>query len=134
MNYLATSINESPVIVGTANAAITDVRGYAVKFNATGNVVLAGAGDVPLGIGIMTNGNEGAIEAGADVDIQIKDIGLVCAGAAITKGASLSVNANGAFIPATSGTAAVAIALGTASAAGQYIPAILKFVAPAVSA
>ena len=132
MNYLATSINESPVIVGTAASAITDVRGHAVKFS-SGNIVLAGAGDVPLGIGIMTNGDEGAIAAGADVDIQIKDIGLVCAGAAITKGASLSVDANGCFIPATSSTAAVAVALGTASAAGQFIPAILKLVAPAVS-
>ena len=133
MNYLATSINESPVIIGTAASAITDVRGYAVKFNGSGNVVLAGAGDVPLGIGLMTCGDQGAIEAGADVDIQYKDIGMVCAGAAITKGASLSVNASGQFIPATSGTAAVAVALGTAGAAGQYIPAILKFSAPAVS-
>lgn len=133
MNYLATSINESPVIVGTAASAITDVRGHAVSFNSSGNIVLAGAGDIPLGVGIMTNGDEGAIAAGADVDIQIKDIGLVCAGAAITKGASLSVDANGCFIPATSSTAAVAVALGTASAAGQFIPAILKLVAPAVS-
>ena len=133
MNYLATSINESPVITGTAASAITDVRGYAVKFNGTGGVVLAGAGDVPLGIGIMTNGDEGAIAQGADIDIQYKDIGLVCAGAEITKGASLKVNASGQFVPATSGAAAVAVALGTASAAGQYIPAILKFSAPAVS-
>jgi hypothetical protein len=133
MNYLATSINESPVIVGTAASGITDVRGHAVKFNSSGAIVLAAAGDVPLGVGIMTNGAEGVIEQGADIDIQIKDIGLVCAGAAITKGASLSVDANGCFIPATSSTAAVAVALGTASAAGQFIPAILKFVAPAVS-
>ena len=134
MNYLATSINESPVIVGQAAAAITDVRGRAVKFNSSGAIVLAGAGDVPLGIGIMTNGDEGAIVQGGDIDIQYKDIGLVYAGAAITAGSSLSVNANGEFITATSETTAVAVALQAAAGAGQYIIAILKFSAPAVSA
>ena len=133
MNYLATGINESPVIAQPAASAITDVRGRAVKFNGSGAIVLAGAGDTPLGIGLMTCGAEGAIVAGADIDIQYKDIGYVYAGAAITAGASLSVDANGAFIPATSSTAAVAVALQTASAAGQFIPAILKFSAPAVS-
>ena len=133
MNYLATSINESPVFVVTAAAAVDDVRGHAFVFNSSGNVAIAGAGAVPLGIGIMTMGDEGAVAQGDEFTLQYKDIGYVCAGAAITKGASLSVDANGAFIPATSSTAAVAIALGTASAAGQYIPAILKFSAPAVS-
>lgn len=133
MNYLGTSINESPVISLPAGAAITDVRGYAVKFNASGAVVLAGAGDTPLGIGIMTNGDQGAIAQGENVDIQYKDIGLVCAGAAITAGASLSVNASGQFIPATSSTTAVAVALQAAAGAGQCIQAILKIPAPAVA-
>lgn len=132
MNYLATSINESPVIVGKAAAAITDVRGRAVKFNGSGAIVLAGAGDVPLGIGIMTNGDEGAIAQGADIDIQYKDIGLVAAGAAIAAGANLSVAANGLFVTATTG-AVVAIALQAASGSGQFIPAILKYIAPAAT-
>lgn len=130
MNYLATSINESPVIVGTANAAITDIRGHAVKFNANGNVVLCGAGETPLGIGIMTQGTEGAVAQGEDITIQHKDIGYVCAGAAFVQGANLSTDANGAFVTATTeGTATpvVAIALQAAGAAGQYVPAILRF-------
>lgn len=127
MNYLATSINESPVIVGTANAAIEDVRGHAVKFNATGNVVLCGAGDTPLGIGIMTMGDEGAVAEGEEFTIQHKDIGYVCAGAAFVKGANLSVDANGAFITTASSAPVVAIALEAAGAAGQYVPAILRF-------
>lgn len=127
MNYLATSINESPVIVGTANAAITDVRGHAVKFNATGNVVLCGAGDTPLGIGIMTMGDEGAVAEGEEFTIQHKDIGYVCAGAAFVKGANLSTDANGAFITTASSAPVVAIALEAAGAAGQYVPAILRF-------
>ncbi len=130
MNYLATSINESPVIVGTAAAAITDVRGHAVKFNTNGNVVLCEAGDTPLGIGIMTMGDQGSVEQNEEFTIQVKDIGYVCAGAAFTKGANLSVDANGAFVTATTGesaTAVVAIALQAAAAAGQYVPAILRF-------
>lgn len=130
MNYLATSINESPVIVGVATNAITDVRGHAVKFDATGKVVLASAGDIPLGIGIMTMGDQGAVASGEEFTIQHKDIGYVCAGAAIAAGANLSVGANGVFVTATTGesaTAVVAIALEAASAAGQYIPAILRF-------
>lgn len=130
MNYLATSINESPVIVGVAASAITDVRGHAVKFNGSGQIVLCGAGDTPLGIGIMTMGNEGAIAQGEEFTIQHKDIGYVCAGAAFAQGANLSTDANGAFVTATtSGTATpvVAIALDAASAAGQYVKAILRF-------
>lgn len=130
MNYLATSINESPVIVGTANAAITDVRGHAVKFTATGTVQLCTAGDTPLGIGIMTMGNEGAVAQGEEFTIQHKDIGYVCAGAAFAQGANLSTDANGAFVTATTGgsaTPVVAIALQAATAAGQYVPAILRF-------
>lgn len=126
MNYLATSINESPVIVVTAAAAVTDVRGHAFKFDGNGNAALCAAGDTPLGIGIMTMGDEGAVAEGEEFTLQHKDIGYVCAGGAIVKGANLSVDANGAFVTASSG-AGVAIALQAAAAAGQYIPAILRF-------
>ena len=130
MNYLATSINESPVIVGTAASAITDCRGKAVKFDANGQVVLAGAADTPLGIAIMTQGDEGAIAQGEEFTIQHKDIGYVYVGAEIAAGANLSVGANGVFVTATTGgspTPVVAIALEGAAAAGQYIKAILRF-------
>ena len=122
MTYLATSINESPVIVEKAGAAIADVRGKAVKFDSNGTIVLAGAGEAAIGVGIMTNDKN--IEVGHDVHIQIKDIGLVCAGAEIKKGAKLAANADGALITA-SGNEAVAIALDAAAAAGVYIKAII---------
>lgn len=130
MNYLATSINESPVIVGVAAGAITDVRGKAVKFDGNGKIVLCSAGDIPLGVGIMTMGDEGAIKAGEEITIQHKDIGLVIAGAEIAAGANLSVGTNGVFVTATTGgsaTPVVAIALEAAAAAGQYIKAIFRF-------
>lgn len=126
MNYLATSINESPVIVGTAASAITDVRGHAVKFDNNGNVVLCSAGDTPLGIGIMTMGDQGAVAANEEFTIQHKDIGYVAAGGEIAKGANLSVGANGVFVTASDSTV-VAIALEAAAASGQWIKAILRF-------
>lgn len=119
--YLATSINESPVIVDKAGAVLADVRGKAVKY-ADGAIVLAGANEAVLGVGIMTNDEN--IAVGADVDIQIKDIGLVCAGGKITKGAELASDANGKFVAASAGYVA-AIALEDAAADGVYIKARL---------
>ena len=122
MTYTATSINESPVIVEKAGAVIADVRGKAVKFDSNGNIVLAGANEAAIGVGILTNDVD--IAAGADVHIQIKDIGLVCAGAEIKKGARLQADASGALITRASGEP-VAIALDAAASAGVYIKAII---------
>lgn len=126
MNYVTTSINTSPTIVEKAGAAITEVRGYAMKFDDNGNVVVASAPtDTIVGIGILATGTEGAVTQGADVDIQIHGIGLVIAGGTFAKGAALSVNTSGQFVSAGSNPT-VAIALEAAAAAGQYVPAILK--------
>lgn len=121
MTYLATSINESPVISEKAGAKLADVRGRAVKFDTNGDIVLAGAGEAAIGVGIMTNDTD--IEIGHDVDIQIKDIGLVYAGAAIKKGDKLVADASGVLKPGTD--AAVAIALEAAAGAGVYVKAII---------
>lgn len=124
MTYLATSINESPVISEKAGAEIADVRGKGVKFDENGNVILCStAGEAILGVGIMTN--DEAHKAGDDVDIQIKDIGLVKAGGEIKKGAELAVDATGTFVAAAEGNHVAAIALEAATAAGVYIKARL---------
>lgn len=123
MTYLATSINESPVIAEKAGAAIEDVRGRAVKFDENGNVALCAAGELALGVGIMTN--DTGLAAGNDVHVQIKDIGLVCAGAAIRKGTELAVGADGKFVEASGGEFVSAIALSSAAKADIYIAARL---------
>ena len=124
MTYLATSINESPVITDKAGAKLVDVRGRALKFDGNGAVVLAGEGEAAIGIGIMTNDEN--IEAGHDVDIQIKDIGLVYAGGEIAKGANLAADASGNLVTAAETKAVVAIALEAAATAGVFIKAKLK--------
>lgn len=121
-SYVTTQINDSSTIAMTAGAAIEDVRCRAVKFDANGNVVLAAAGDKPLGVGIITNVVN--IPEGGHVDVQYKNIGLVYAGGAFAKGTPLSVDANGCFV-AASDAAVVAVALEAAGAAGVYTRALL---------
>lgn len=119
--YLATSINDTPVITDKAGAAIADVRGKAVKYSSGALVLCSVAGEAAIGIGIMTN--DDSIASGADVVVQIKEIGLVKAGAAVAKGAELMTDANGTLITATAGNFIIGVALDAAASAGQYIRA-----------
>ena len=123
MTYLATSINDSAVIIEKAGAVLDDVRGKAVKYDASGNVVLCStAGEAAIGIGIMTN--DEATAQGADVDIQVKEMGLVRTGDAVSKGDELTCDTNGALVKATTGGQyIIAVALEAAGAAGAYIKA-----------
>lgn len=123
MTYFATSINDSAVITEKAGAVLDDVRGKAVKYDAAGNVVLCStAGEAAIGIGIMTNDETTA--QGADVDIQVKEMGLVRTGDAVSKGDELTCDANGALVKATTGGQyIIAVALEAAGTAGAYIKA-----------
>ena len=121
MIYTATQINTSPTIVAKAGASLdkVDVRGKAIKFDASGDAVLAGAGEVAVGIAILTNG-ETAV-AGEDIDIQVKEIGVALAADVIKAGDELAADANGAVKTAAEGQFVIATALEPAAAAGKYI-------------
>ena len=118
MAYTGTGINTSATIVEAAGAA-ADFRGKAVKYDENGKIVLAGAGEVAIGVGIITNAEESKV--GEDVDIQVKEIGLGLAGGAITKGAELAADAQGKLVKATAGQFVIGVALDSATAAGKYI-------------
>ena len=132
MIYLATSINDSPVIIEKAGAE-ADYRGKAVKYKTDGTVALcSAAGEAAIGIGIMTNDEKTA--AGADVNIQIKEMGVVLAGGAVAKGDELTTDASGKLVKATTdGQYVIAVALEAAAAADVFIKAQMvkypKFVA-----
>lgn len=119
MAYFGASINEQPVLAEIAGAEIVNGSGKAVKYDADGNVVLAGAGEAICGVLIMQVQREVAV--GDDVTVQFKDIGYVLAGGDIAKGDALEVGADGAFVKAASGKA-VARAL-AAGAEGEYVHA-----------
>lgn len=125
MAYTSTGINTSATIVAAAGAE-ADYRGKAVKFNENGNVVLAGAGEVAIGVGILTNAE--LTKAEEDVDIQVKEIGLALAGAEIKKGAELASDATGKLVTATAGNFVIATALDNASAGVFVRVQITKYV------
>ncbi|MCI8414896.1 MAG: DUF2190 family protein [Ruminiclostridium sp.] len=123
MDYFAESINESPVLALKAGAALTEVGGCAVGFDADGEAVLASADTAAIGVALLTN--DESIPAGGDVQVQYKDIGLVKAGGAFNIGDKLAPDANGALVKDTSG-AYIAIALQAASAPGALVQAIVE--------
>lgn len=117
--FLGTAINTSPTIAGKAGAAITDGAFLAVRFDGPGNIVLAAAGGNALGLLVATT--PVAVAIGDDVTVQIKDIGLWTAGAAIAAGADLAPNAAGQAVTAVAGNHVLAVALEAATGAGQTI-------------
>lgn len=132
INYIGTQINQSPTIVEKAGDTITDARGKIVKYDTSGNVVLATAGDVALGITIMeagtndiTGAESGKAATGDDVTVQIKDIGLVKAGGTIAKGDELASDANGCAVKATDGDFVIGTAR-TKAASGEYCHIIIN--------
>lgn len=118
-NFNGVQINQTPTITEKAGAEITDCRNRILKYDSSGNVVLAGAGtDIPVGIALIEAGcndisgaESGKVAVGDDVDIQIKDIGYVLAGAAITKGQEITAGANGLAAVAAAGNYVLGIAL-----------------------
>lgn len=121
-NFNGAQINQSVTIVEQAGANIDDVRNRILAYDNNGDVVLAADGTkVPVGIAIIEAGvndisgkESGSVSKGDDVDIQIKDIGYVLAGAAITKGAEIMAS-SGLAVPATGGNYVIGVALSTAA-------------------
>ena len=135
VNYNGTQINQSVTIVEKAGAEIADCRNKIVKYDDNGNVVLATAGtDIPVGIAIIEAGyndisgvESGKVASGDDVDIQIKDIGMVKAGAEITKGQEVTAGADGKAAVAESGNYVLGIALNSVAADGYCKIQIAKY-------
>lgn len=134
-NYNGVQINSSPTIAEKAGEAIADVRNRIMKYDGEGNVVLATAGtDIPVGIALIEAGyndisgvESGKVAMGDDVDILIKDIGVVLAGATIKKGQEITAGADGLAAVATAGNYVLGIALESASANEYCMVQISKY-------
>lgn len=128
-NYNGVQINPSPTIVEKAGADIADCRNRIMKFDENGNVVLAAAGtDIPVGIAIIEAGyndingvESGKVKTGDDIDILIKEMGVVLAGATIKKGQEVAAGADGLAAVAAAGNYVLGIALDNAEA-NEYLP------------
>jgi len=117
--YTSTAINDTPTIVGKAGIPLVGAAFHAAVFDAAGDIVPAGAGANAVGLFVPTTPD--VVAAGADVNVQIKDIGLWVTGAAVLAGAEVASNAAGQAITAAANAFIVGIALETATAAGQII-------------
>ncbi len=106
-NFNGVQINQSATITEQAGADIEDARNRIMAYDNDGNVVLATDGTTIL-IGVAL------IEAGINVDIQIKDIGYILAGGDIAKGDEVTAS-NGLAIKAETSNYVVGIALSAVS-------------------
>ena len=125
--YMTSQINESPTITEKAGAKISsDARGLFMKYDENGNVVPASTlGEKVIGVAIITNSEE--IALGQDVDIQVKEIGLARAGAAIKKGDEVTAGADGKAAVAETGHFVVGTALEAAEAGQFFYMQVSKF-------
>lgn len=134
-NYNFVHINQSATIVEQAGAAIEDCRNRIMKYDENGKVVLATAGtDIPLGICLIESGyndisgaTSGKVAVGDDVDMLIKDIGMVLAGASIKKGQEVAAGAEGKAAVAVAGDHVIGIALDNAEADEYLAVQIVKY-------
>jgi len=116
--YEYTGINSSATLDFLAASALTEPKGIGVALTATGVALPSEGGDI---VGIALINNPDAVEAGGRVDVQIKDVGLIKAGAAFDAGTLLMVDATGKAVTATSGKKIVARALESATASGDLV-------------
>ena len=125
-NFNGTQINQSVTIVEKAGENIADVRNRIMAYNEDGNVVLAEDGSTVLvgvalieaGINDISGAESGKVNAGDDVDIQIKDIGYILADGDIAKGEEVTAS-GGLAVKAEAGDYVVGIAL-SAVKKGEY--------------
>lgn len=91
--YNTTTINQSVTVVFPAGEDITDGAFRVVKLGVDSRILLAGAGDIPLGV--IPGGVEDTVKTGEDISVQIKDISLCIAGGVIPAGAIVTCGADG---------------------------------------
>ena len=121
MSYLNASVNPSPVIAGAAGAVIENGAHKAVTFDSNGKIILpATAGAVVIGSLIGTTPDAVAVDD--TLTVQIKDIGLIVAGATIKSGELISTLTTGKVRKAINGDFILGQALtgGTDGAIIQY--------------
>ena len=84
-----------------------------------GKAVKPEAGVNVIGISLITN--DEVIEMGADITIQIKDMGKWVAGEKLCAGDELTTDANGRAVKAAAGNFITAVALSDAQKAGSFV-------------
>lgn len=94
MSYNANYVNISV----PAGADLSAKQNHFVKINSSGAAVVAGAGEAAIGV-LQNDPTSGQTAA-----VQVSGIAKIKAGASITAGAVIAVNADGEAVTATKGT------------------------------
>ncbi len=126
VNYNGMQMNPSATIVDEAAAKVEDARCKIFAYDSNGKLALATDGSKPLvgiatievGVNDITGADSGMVDAGDDIDIQIKDIGFVVAGGTIAKGDEITSDANGEATKAATGDYVIGIALNAVEKGG----------------
>ena len=116
--FFGTTINPSPTMVLQAGENIENAQGIALAIK-DGKAVKPEAGVNVIGISLITN--DEVIEMGADITIQIKDMGKWVAGEKLCAGDELTTDANGRAVKAAAGNFITAVALSDAQKAGSFV-------------
>ncbi len=113
MSYLNHGYNDSPVIHGEANTALTAPAMKAFALNSSGKVILpAASGDFCVGIALA---NTEDVAAGGGIDLQVKDGCYAIVGETVKRGDLLMGHTDGTLKKATAGLNVLAIALSDAA-------------------
>ncbi len=119
MNYVGTTINNSPTIVMTVGDGLKAAQGIAVAFDENGDAVLPEAGANVAGIALFTS--DDALEKGDEITVQIKDIGSWVAAGEIKAGDEVSTDAEGKAVKSADGNFIVGTALSSVTKAGSIV-------------
>lgn len=134
-NYNGTQISQSVTVSEVAGATVEDCRNKIFVYDENGKAILATGGTKPfIGVALIEAGNNdmfgevsGKVEVGDDIDIQIKDIGSVIAGEAISKGDEITAGADGTAAKAKAGDYVLGIALSKVAKDGYARVQISKY-------
>lgn len=135
VNYNGMQMNPSATIVDEAAAEIKDARCKIFAYDSNGKLALATDGSKPLvgiatievGANDITGAESGKVNAGDDIDIQIKDIGFAIAGATIAKGDEITSDENGEAKKAAAGDYVIGFALNAVEKGGFVKIQISKY-------
>lgn len=125
--YLTAFINNTATIRDAVAADITDAPHKAVAYDSDGRLALPEKDGAPV-LGIVLsdaaafdNGSALVTKAGMEVDVLIKNIGLIETGEAVAKGDLLSVSADGCAKKAEAGDFILGMAMTAAATAGELV-------------
>ncbi|MFI3254448.1 MAG: hypothetical protein R3Y63_08965 [Eubacteriales bacterium] len=116
--YMNSFVNSSPTVREVAGEELVNACHKAVAYDEDGEIVIASTGKEA--IGLLLSSTESNVSLGEEVDVLMKDVGLLVSAEAISKGNFVTI-ADGCGKVATSGTYIFGRAMTESYEAGDVI-------------